>query len=316
MPDTVVRVVTGEGPMVGPMVIDRVDYVMFTGSTGVGREVAARCGERLIGCSLELGGKNAMIVRADADIARAAEIAVAGVLRQLGPAVHLDGAHLRPRRRLRRVRGGVRRARARHAMTPGIGWSGDMGSLISERQLERVPAARRRCGLARGAGARRGKARPDIGPFFFEPTVLTGVTDDMILCDEETFGPVVSVYPVDSDEEAIRMANDTSYGLNAARDHPRQGGRPHDRGAAACGHGQHQRGLRPVLGQHASAHGRHGRLRARAAARRRGPAQVHRVPDGRHPADPRLRPAVRVERREVDEHAGLGLRAVKAIGLK
>ena len=66
----------GDGPVVGPMVIDRVDYVMFTGSTRVGREVAARCGERLIGCSLELGGKNAMIVRADADIERAAEIAV------------------------------------------------------------------------------------------------------------------------------------------------------------------------------------------------------------------------------------------------
>ncbi len=76
VPDTVIRVVTGDGPVVGPMVIDRVDYVMFTGSTRVGREVAARCGERLIGCSLELGGKNAMIVRADADIERAAEIAV------------------------------------------------------------------------------------------------------------------------------------------------------------------------------------------------------------------------------------------------
>ena len=96
----------------GPMVIDRVDYVMFTGSTRVGREVAARCGERLIGCSLELGGKNAMIIRADADIHRAAEIAVRACFSNSGPAVHLHGAHLRPRRRLRRVRGGVRRAGA------------------------------------------------------------------------------------------------------------------------------------------------------------------------------------------------------------
>ena len=132
-----------------------------------------------------------------------------------------------------------------------------------------------------------GSARPDVGPFFFEPTVLEGVTEDMVLCDEETFGPVVALYPVHSDEEAIRLANDTAYGLNAAvitRD-------------TAVGRTIAQRlhagtvnvneALRPVLGQHASADGRHGRLRPRAAARRRGPAQVHRVADGRHPADPR-----------------------------
>jgi succinate-semialdehyde dehydrogenase/glutarate-semialdehyde dehydrogenase len=63
------------------------------------------------------------------------------------------------------------------------------------------------------AGAR---PRPEAGPFFFEPTVLEGVTGEMILCDEETFGPVVALYPVTSDEEAIRLANDTAYGLNGS----------------------------------------------------------------------------------------------------
>ena len=90
-------VVTGEGPVVGPMVIDRVDYVMFTGSTAWVARSPRAAASGSIGCSLELGGKNAMIVRADADIDRAAEIAVAGMLRELGPAVHLDGAHLRAR---------------------------------------------------------------------------------------------------------------------------------------------------------------------------------------------------------------------------
>jgi acyl-CoA reductase-like NAD-dependent aldehyde dehydrogenase len=61
-----------------------------------------------------------------------------------------------------------------------------------------------------------GRARPDLGPNFFEPTVLEGVTEEMILCDEETFGPVVALYPVQSDDEAIALANDTAYGLNGA----------------------------------------------------------------------------------------------------
>ena len=78
LPEGVFTVVSGEGPVVGPMVIDRSDYVMFTGSTAVGRQVAQRCGERLIGCSMELGGKNAMIVRADAEPEWAASIAVRG----------------------------------------------------------------------------------------------------------------------------------------------------------------------------------------------------------------------------------------------
>jgi succinate-semialdehyde dehydrogenase / glutarate-semialdehyde dehydrogenase len=92
----------------------------------------------------------------------------------------------------------------------------DMGSLVSAQQLERVAA---HVDDARAKGARvlaGGRARPDVGPYFYEPTVVEGVTAAMQLRDEETFGPVVSIYRVHSDEEAIRMANDTDYGLNAA----------------------------------------------------------------------------------------------------
>ncbi len=216
VPESVVRVVPGDGPVVGPMVIEAVDYVMFTGSTRVGREVASRCGERLIGCSLELGGKNAMIIRADANIEKAAEIATRACFANSGQLcismerlyVHQDAYDAFVAAFVRRVGSMV--------MQPGIGWGADMGSLISARQLERVQAHVDDA-VSRGATVLAGGgARPDLGPFYFEPTVLAGVTDDMILCDEETFGPVVALYPVASDEEAIRRANDSGYGLNAA----------------------------------------------------------------------------------------------------
>jgi succinate-semialdehyde dehydrogenase / glutarate-semialdehyde dehydrogenase len=216
VPRDVVTVVPGDGPVIGPVVIDHVDYVMFTGSTRVGREVAARCGERLIGCSLELGGKNAMIVRADADVERAAEIAVRGSFSNAGQLcismeriyVHADAYDAFAQAFVRRV--------TALRFASGVGWAGEIGSLISERQLTRV-TQHVDDAIARGARVLAGgRARPDVGPYFFEPTVLEGVTDDMILCDEETFGPVVALYPVHSDEEAIRLANDTAYGLNAA----------------------------------------------------------------------------------------------------
>lgn len=216
VPESVVNVVVGDGPVVGPMVIDRVDYVMFTGSTRVGREVAARCGERLIGCSLELGGKNAMIVRADADVRRAADIAARGSFSNAGQLcismeriyVHADVYDAFLSAFVARI--------DRLRMSPGLNWDADIGSLISARQLARVHGHVLDA-VARGAAVVvGGHTRPDIGPFYMEPTVLTGVTDSMALCDEETFGPVVAVYPVASDEEAVERANDTAYGLNGS----------------------------------------------------------------------------------------------------
>lgn len=210
----------------GPMVIDRVDYVMFTGSTRVGREVAARCGERLIGCSLELGGKNAMIIRADADARRAAEIAARGSFSNAGQlCISMERIYVNDA-----VYDAFRDAFVERVaglrFAADVGWEGQVGSLISARQVQRVQAHVDDA-TSRGATVLAGgSARSDVGPFFFEPTVLEGVTEDMIVCDEETFGPVVALYRVYSDEEAIRLANSTAYGLNAAvvtRD--RRGGR-------------------------------------------------------------------------------------------
>ena len=216
LPQGLFEVVTGEGPVVGPMVIDRSDYVMFTGSTRVGREVAARCGERLIGCSLELGGKNAMIIRADADIAKAADIAARASFSNSGQlCISMERIYVNDAVYGDFTAAFVERTKGMR-ISAGVGWGSDMGSLISQAQRDRVlghidDAVKKGAEVLAG-----GRPRPDIGPYYVEPTILAGVSEDMILCDEETFGPVVAVYAVSSDEEAIRLANDTPYGLNAS----------------------------------------------------------------------------------------------------
>jgi succinate-semialdehyde dehydrogenase / glutarate-semialdehyde dehydrogenase len=99
---------------------------------------------------------------------------------------------------------------------PGDDWSIDVGSLVSQRQLDAVTA---QVDDAVAKGARvlvGGRARPDLGPYFYEPTVLENVTDDMAVCREETFGPVVTVSSFGTDDEAVARANDTEYGLNAS----------------------------------------------------------------------------------------------------
>jgi succinate-semialdehyde dehydrogenase / glutarate-semialdehyde dehydrogenase len=197
-------------------VLDEADYVCFTGSTATGRVVAQRAAERLVGASLELGGKNAMYVAADADLPRAVQGAVRACFSSAGQLcisverllVHEDVAE-------EFLAAFVRATRALR-LGAGLSFDADMGSLCSAAQLERVTA---HVEDARSKGARvlaGGRHRPDIGPFFYEPTVLADVTAAMSCRDEETFGPVVSVYRVRSDEEAVTLANDSDYGLNAS----------------------------------------------------------------------------------------------------
>jgi succinate-semialdehyde dehydrogenase/glutarate-semialdehyde dehydrogenase len=216
LPADVWQVVIGDGPTIGAAVVDRADFVCFTGSTRVGREVGERCGRRLVGCSLELGGKNSLLVLEDADLDRAAEAAVrdcfsgAGQLcvsperLYLAEPVH-DAFLDRFLTRVRALRLGT-----------AFDYSVDVGSLLSQAQLDRV-AARVDDAVAKGATVLAGgRARPDIGPLFYEPTVLAGVTEDMALCREETFGPVVAVQSVTDEHQAVRLANDTAYGLHAS----------------------------------------------------------------------------------------------------
>ncbi len=216
LPRNLFVLVSGHGPEVGPLVVERSDYVMFTGSTAVGRQIAQRCGERLIGCSMELGGKNAMIVRADADPAEAASIAVRGSFANSGQlCISMERIYVDQGIMSAFLAEFVERTEALR-MKPGIGWGADIGSLISERHRERVQQYVDDA-VAQGARVEAGgRSRPDVGPCYFEPTILTGVTEEMALCTQETFGPVVAVYPVASDEEAIARANDSEYGLNAS----------------------------------------------------------------------------------------------------
>ncbi len=216
LPEGVLQVVLGDGASVGQAVVDTADYVCFTGSTATGRRVARSAAERLVGFSLELGGKNALYVADDASLGRAVDGAVRGCFSSAGQLcisaerliVHEDIAD----RFLPRFVDAVVRMRLGTALEFGY----DMGSLVSRAQLDRVVE---HVEDARAKGATvlaGGHARPDLGPFFYEPTVLEGVTPDMACRDGETFGPVVSVYRVTSDEEAIALANDTAYGLNAS----------------------------------------------------------------------------------------------------
>jgi succinate-semialdehyde dehydrogenase/glutarate-semialdehyde dehydrogenase len=216
VPEGILPVVIGPGSRLGPWVMERADYMMFTGSTPVGREVAKRCGDRLIGCSLELGGKNALVVRADVDIERSAEIAERACFANSGQLcigierlyVHEDIADEFLAAFLRRVEA--------LRLKPGVGWGADMGSLVSAKQRDSV-VHHIEDAVARGAEVLTGgRARPDIGPFYVEPTVLRGVTPEMLACQEETFGPVTSVYTFRTDDEAIALANDSIYGLNAS----------------------------------------------------------------------------------------------------
>ena len=216
LPRDVMPVVTGEGPIVGPPLIDAVDFVMYTGSTRTGRIVAQQAAERLVNCSLELGGKNPMLVLADADLAAAAEGLVRGAFVGAGQVcVSIERCYV-----LRPVYEAFTRlvVERTRALTVGasLGWELDMGSLTGPRQLETVV---RHVEDARAKGATiltGGRPRPDLGPYCYEPTLIAGATPDMLLYAEETFGPVVALYAVASDDDAVEQANETRYGLNAS----------------------------------------------------------------------------------------------------
>jgi succinate-semialdehyde dehydrogenase/glutarate-semialdehyde dehydrogenase len=216
LPEGLFQVVVGPGTTIGPAIVDNADYLMFTGSTAVGRQLAEQCGKRLIGCSMELGGKNAMLVLADANLDRSAEIAVRACFSNSGQlCISMERMYINEKIYDAFVAKFVARTAAMR-MHAGVGWGADMGSLISQKQFDTV-VDHVEDALSKGATALTGgRPRPDIGPLFFEPTILEGVTRDMTACITETFGPVVSLYKVQNDEEAIDRANDTEYGLNAS----------------------------------------------------------------------------------------------------
>ncbi|WP_328915585.1 MULTISPECIES: succinic semialdehyde dehydrogenase [unclassified Streptomyces] len=216
LPADVWQIVIGEGPVVGPAVVEHADYVSFTGSTRTGREVAQRAAARLVGASLELGGKNALLVLRDADLDKAADGAVRACFASAGQlCISIERLLVDESVADAFVAKFVARTRAIRLGT-SLAYGAGMGSLAGERQLATVT---RHVDEARDKGARvltGGRPRPDIGPYVYEPTVLDGVEPPMAVCAEETFGPVVSVYRFHDEEEAVERANATDYGLNSS----------------------------------------------------------------------------------------------------
>ena len=213
LPQGLFGIVIGDGRELGTPLIDEIDFLMFTGSTTVGRIVAAQCGQRLIGVSLELGGKNAMIIRADADIGKAAEIATRACFGNTGQlCISIERLYVHESIESVFLAEFVRRTKA---MKPGsgIGWGSDYGPLISAKHAENVLAfisdAHERGATVHAGGTREGMST-------IAPTILTGVGESMRVCREETFGPVVAIESFSTDAEAVAKANDTVFGLNAS----------------------------------------------------------------------------------------------------
>jgi acyl-CoA reductase-like NAD-dependent aldehyde dehydrogenase len=215
-PPGVVNCVTGSGPETGAPLVDHpgVNVVAFTGSTATGRRVAEAAGRRLVPASLELGGKSANIVFADADLDAAAVQACVGCFVNTGQQC-IAGSRLLVHESIHdefmaKVTAFARTFAVGDPMEPTT----QMGPLISAPQLERVlgfvEEARTATTVALG-GERLGGDLAD--GYFVPPTVVTGVRNDMRIAREEIFGPVLSVIPFRDEAEAISIANDTDYGL-------------------------------------------------------------------------------------------------------
>lgn len=216
LPDGLFQVITGRGPEVGPGLIQEVDAVAVTGSTETGRVVARQAGERLIPCSCELGGKNPLLILADADFDRAVDGAVRGCFANAGQlCVSMERIYVQSSLYERFLEAFVARTQALR-LGARFDYDAEIGSLASRDQLEKV-RAHVADAVALGAQVRTGGCpRPDLGPYFYEPTILTGVTEAMRAAREETFGPVAAVHSFDAIEEAVAQANATPYGLNAS----------------------------------------------------------------------------------------------------
>jgi succinate-semialdehyde dehydrogenase/glutarate-semialdehyde dehydrogenase len=225
VPEGVLQVVMGNGTTGAALIGSPIDKLIFTGSVATGKRVAQMAAERLLPIVLELGGKDAMLVLDDADVDIAAQAAVWGAFVNAGQTcLSVERCYVDQklyRRFLEAVAAKTSALRVGNGLDPET----DVGPLIRERQLRVVEE---QVEEARASGARiliGGHRLPELGRTFYAPTVLTGVDHSMRLMREETFGPVLPIMAIENEQEGIRLANGSEFGLAASvwTSNPRRG---------------------------------------------------------------------------------------------
>ncbi|MHB8420340.1 MAG: aldehyde dehydrogenase family protein [Myxococcales bacterium] len=214
LPADLFRVVNGRGPTGASLIQAGVDMVVFTGSVPTGKKIAVACAERLIPCILELGGKDPAIVLDDADLDRAAKAVVWGAFANSGQVcASVERVYVDRKVAAAFTQRVVELAQSLKQGDPTRGMV-DVGAMVTPRQLEIV---KRHVDEAVAAGAKvltGGAPLPGPGRYF-QPTVLSGVTPQMAVMRDETFGPVLPIQEVSGEDEAVGLANDSRYGLTA-----------------------------------------------------------------------------------------------------
>ena len=216
LPAGVFNVVTGDAAtIVGRMCEDaRVRAISFTGSTGIGRLIASQCAPTMKRLVMELGGHAPLIVFADANVEKAADIAIAAKFATSGQDCLAANRIYVERPILEAFNAAFAARIARLKVGSGLEPGAEIGPLMHERAIAKVEEQVGDA-LKRGATLATGGKRHPAGPLFFEPTLLTDVPDDALIMREETFGPVAAVTAFDTEDEVIARANDTEYGLVA-----------------------------------------------------------------------------------------------------
>ncbi len=216
VPKDVFQVMVGEGPAGAAMVRSPIDKLVFTGSVTTGKRIASAAAERLLPVVLELGGKDPMLVLDDADVEVASSAAVWGAFVNAGQAcLSVERCYVH-RSLYEAFAAACAEKTKKLRVGNGMDAHTDVGPMIQERQV-RIVESHVEDAKARGARILTGGTRlPELGVNFYAPTVLAGVTHDMRIMREETFGPVLPVMACNDDEEAVRLANDSEYGLAAS----------------------------------------------------------------------------------------------------
>ena len=220
LPPGVFNMVTGYGPVVGEAMIGHpgVDMVTFTGSEGVGRHIGEVAGRNLTSVALELGGKSACVVLDDADLELAVTTCVMRCMLNTGQTCIALTRLLVPRERLGQAEAIAATVAEAHTVGDPFDPATKVGPMVSARQRDTVRDYIR-AGIEGGARLVIGGAEPPAGldrGYFVAPTVFSDVRSDMRIAQEEIFGPVLSIIPYDDEDDAVRIANDTRYGLSGA----------------------------------------------------------------------------------------------------